>query len=141
LIFMLIELLGPAVRAANLRADIRTVAQEAELLYDALDRYHRLHGSFPNAYLEPCLEPRTLEPLRRRGYYRGRIATWLRAGRIDAYDSPDDRGRNQEFWMEMTLASEPGVRVLVVRSDDAPLGGGEWLDGVYVYRDGKLERR
>ncbi len=39
----------------------------------------------------------------------------------------------------MTVAADPGIRLLVVKSDDAPMGGGEWLDGVYAFREGRLE--
>ena len=40
----------------------------------------------------------------------------------------------------MTLAVDPAIRYVVARSDGAPLGGGSWLDGVYVLHDGRLER-
>jgi hypothetical protein len=140
LVFMLLKVLGPAMHAANIRADAQVVAAEAEKLYRAFDRYHQLHGSFPNAYLEPEFEVDTLEPLRRRGYYKGYVTIKLQDERIDAYGSPDDDGRNQEFWLEMTLKSDPRVRFLVARSDDAPLGGGVWRDGVFIYRNGELER-
>ena len=39
----------------------------------------------------------------------------------------------------MTLKRDPSIRLLVARSDDAPLSGGVWLDGVFIYRDGRLE--
>ena len=39
----------------------------------------------------------------------------------------------------MSLARDPAVRVLVARSDDAPMCGGEWCDGVFVFRNGNLE--
>ena len=78
--------------------------------------------------------------LARRGYYVGRVRGLLAGARADAYDSPDDRGPNREFWMEMTLASDPSVRFVIARSDDAPMGGGTWLDGAYVFRTGRLER-
>ena len=45
---------------------------------------------------------------------------------------------NDEFWLEMSLESDPSIRFLVVRSDDAPLGGGRWREGAFVYRDGEL---
>ena len=78
-------------------------------------------------------------PLSRRGYYKGGITQFLLNQRIDAYDSPDDKGNNREFWVEMTLKRDPSIRFLVAHSDDAPLGGGVWRDGVFIYRGGKLE--
>lgn len=94
---------------------------------------------YPDEHGNPPFNPATLEPLRRRGYYTGAIGKYLVDGRIDAYDAPDDQGPNHEFWIEMTLASDPSVRILIARSDDAPLGRGTWTDGVFVVRDGRLE--
>ena len=133
-------LLRDAMRAANRGAETRLVAAEATRLYAAFQRYYDTNHGYPNAWVDPAFEPDSLEPLRRRGYYDGHVTVKLAGGRVDAYDSPDDRGPNQEFWLEMTLARDPAVRFLVVRSDDAPLGRGRWLDGAYLYRDGMLER-
>jgi hypothetical protein len=38
----------------------------------------------------------------------------------------------------MTLDFDPTVRFLVADSDNAPLGGGNYMDGVFMYRDGTL---
>jgi len=139
LAFMLTELLQPALREAAVRSDVKIVSTAARDLWDAFERYYEINQAYPNAYLPPKFELDTLEPLRRRGYYRGYVTVKLQEGRIDAYDSPDDRGINQEFWIEMTLKSDPTVRFLIARSNDAPLGGGEWREGVFIYRDGVLE--
>ena len=37
----------------------------------------------------------------------------------------------------MTLEADPNVRLLVVKSDDAPMSGGKWLDGVYLFRNAR----
>jgi hypothetical protein len=121
------------------RDRIRAVYAEAKKLYEGFRRYHERNRAYPHPDVEPRFETDTLEPLRRRGYYRGELATYLVEGRIDAYDSPDDRGAGREFWAEMTLASDPNVRILVARSDDAPLSRGKWMDGVFVLRGGKVE--
>ncbi len=133
--------LAAAMRVADRKAALRLVELEAKLLYSALGLYAQRTGSFPESAGALGLREDTLEPLRRRGYYRRSLLAWLADGRIDAYDAPDDRGPNQEFWLELTLANDPGVRLLVARSDDAPLGGGEWRDGVYVWSHGRLVRR
>jgi len=128
-----------ATRSANLEADLRIARTEAEALQQALQAYHERHGSYPNSHASPRIDEGTLDPLRRRGYYTGHINSVLLNGRVDAYQSPDDQGLNQEFWVEMTLKRDPSIRLLVARSDDAPLSGGVWLDGVFIYRDGRLE--
>lgn len=132
-------LLRSAFRSSAIDADLRTVEVEAKRLYEALDRYYELHETFPASTGESGLDPHSLEPLRRRGYYRGTLPSRLVGQRLDAYDAPDDRGRDGEFWIEMTLARDPRVRFVVARSDDAPASGGRWLDGVFLCRDGELE--
>jgi prepilin-type N-terminal cleavage/methylation domain-containing protein len=123
-----------AIRNANLAA----VAGEARALYTAFGRYHAATGRFPNASAKPAFDLRTLDPLRATGYYTGNVTDRLLGGQADAYDSPDDEGPNAEFWLEMTVRQQPSVRILVCRSNDAPLAGGQFLDGVFMYRNGVL---
>jgi len=127
-----ISLSGRAIRAANRKAEIHRVAQEAHLLYDGFRHFAERAGAYPNSFEAPAFELQSANPLRRRGYYQGKIATLIQNGRFDGYDAPDDRGVNKEFWLEMTVASDPSLRIVVAQSDDAPLSGGEWLDGVYL---------
>jgi hypothetical protein len=128
-----------ALDYAELRAQRRELVGEAQRLYDALALYYSRHRAFPAAYAEPGFDLATLEPLVRRGYYDRPLAPRLRDGRLDGYDSPDDRGPNQEFWLEMTSAHDPPLRIVVARSDDAPTAGGTWIDGVVTVRAGRLE--
>jgi hypothetical protein len=128
-----------AFHTANVRADLETAKTEAQALYDGFEKYFSRHASYPSSYIQRGFDVETLDPIGSRGYYDGHLLSKLRDHRADAYDSPDDRGQNQEFWIEMTLASEPTIRILVAKSDDAPMGSGEWLDGVYVFRRGELE--
>jgi len=137
--FMTHQLLTPALHGAAVRSDVRIVSAEVVALWESFEKYYEINRAYPNAYLAPAFELDSLEPLRRRGYYRGWVTVKLQDDRIDAYDSPDDRGINQEFWLEMTLKSDPEVRFLLARSNDAPLGGGEWREGAFIYRDGALE--
>ena len=124
---------------AGLEGEIRIVSKEARELYEAFERFYGFYRAYPNAYSEAAFAEDSLDPLSSRGYYRGSLPAQLRGQRIDAYDSPDDRGLNQEFWVEMTLERDPSVRFLVARSDDAPLASGEWVEGAFVFRDGELE--
>jgi len=130
---------APAIRSSQVKADLRLVELEAHSLYEAFDAYYERHRAYPNAYAHPSLQGDTLYPLNKRGYYKGHLTRFLLHRRIDAYDSPDDQGNNREFWVEMTLKSDPAIRFIVARSDDAPLGGGVWRDGVFIYRGGDLE--
>ena len=127
-----------ALARAAVDSDLEFAKSEATSLDRALRLYRERTGAFPDSFGETGLDRKTLEPLRRRGYYQGHITTALLDARIDAYAAPDDRGPNQEFWMEMSLECNPSIRILLAHSDDAPLSGGRWLDGVYVYRRGEL---
>jgi len=139
LLYMIYLIGSSAVDAANRRTQLRLLVAEAHTLYDAMHVYSERNHGFPATYSESRFDPETFDPLRKRGYYEGSISSHLYNARADAYDSPDDLGPNREFWVELTLKSDPSVRVLVARSDDAPIGGGSWRDGVFVYRDGVLE--
>jgi len=139
-VLLLTHILIVAVEISKKKAAIRRVELEAQTIYDAFALYYDRNGEFPNDAEKSRFDRVSLDPLRRRGYYRGSIDYLLVDRKADGYDSPDDRGSNQEFWLEMTLADDPGIRLLVVRSDDAPLGGGEWRDGAYIVRNGSLER-
>ena len=139
IVFLGQQVVDTAIARADKQASIDSLTREARSLYAALDRYFEDNRAYPSEHAEPRFDLATLEPLRQRGYYRGAINHHLLRKRIDAYESPDDRGTNREYWLEMTLAADPSVRLLVCRSDDAPLGGGDWLDGVFILRDGALE--
>ena len=45
---------------------------------------------------------------------------------------------NQEFWVQLTVRIDPTYRVVIASSDNAPLGDGDWLEGVYTFKDGEL---
>lgn len=67
-----------------------------------------------------------------------------------AFDSPDDIGLNEEFYVVMPWKADPNVKFIVASADDVkdkngnfmdPLpdnSGGNWLDGVYMARNGVL---
>jgi hypothetical protein len=138
---MLALIAQAGLAASERRAALASAVAEARSLHEALERYRERNGAYPGTWIEPRFDPRTLAPLSSRGYYRGTLTSHLLDRSIDAYDSPDEQRPNGEYWLEMTLAADPSIRILVARSDDAPLGGGQWREGVYVYRDGALESR
>lgn len=128
----------PALKSAMLRSHVNAMAADAKVVHTAFKRHFIDHNAYPNATTSPAFDLATFEPLVSLGYYRGSIVSRLAGHRADAYDSPDDQGSNQEFWLEMTLEADPSIRFLVVDSNDAPLSGGTDLDGIYVYRSGVL---
>lgn len=130
----------PELHQARIRAEVGAMAGDCRTLYVAFKEYYVDMGSYPNASDSPAFDLDTYEPLRSGKYYRGNLNRMLLSGRPDGYDSPDDLGANQEFWMEMSLQLDPNVRMVVANSNDAPLSGGEWLDGIYLYRNGVLQK-
>jgi len=128
----------PLMRSAILRAHVGSLAADAKTIHLAFKRFYIDNNMYPNAGSDPSFDLATFEPLVSEGYYDGHVLGKLLDQAADGYDSPDDRGVNQEFWLEMTLEVDPSVRFLVVDSDDAPLSSGVYRDGIYMYRDGVL---
>ena len=104
---LLAQVLFVAVDVSERKATVRRAEHEAREVYDAFALYYERNGEFPNDALKSRFDRVSLDPLRRRGYYRGSIVFLLVERRADAYDSPDDRGTNQEFWLEVTVAEDP----------------------------------
>jgi hypothetical protein len=138
-LFFLGTVLIQFVARANADAEVRIVESEALQLFEALVRFEEQNGYLPGSG-EGEFDRAKLEPLRRRGYYTGSIAAKLVDGSVDAYVASPPSDRPGEFWMELTLGAQPETRFLLVRSDDAPLGGGVWREGVYLYRGGTLNQ-
>ena len=128
----------PTLQAALLRAHVAQVTTDAKALHTAFKQHYVDLSEYPFQTGADAFDLATFEPLNSMGYYTGSVWERLVDSEADSYDSPDDGGMNQEFWLEMTLAYDPTVRFLVADSDDAPLGGGIWRDGIYLYKDGNL---
>jgi hypothetical protein len=56
--------------------------------------------------------------------------------KAEIYDSPDDMGDNQEFYVRMVFARDPSVQFVVANSDNVDIEPGVRLNGVFIYRDG-----
>jgi len=128
----------PLMRSAILRAEVASLAADSKTIHLAFKRFYIDNDMYPNSGSAPSFDLGSFEPLVSEGYYDAHVLGKLVDGAADGYDSPDDRGVNQEFWLEMTLKYDPSVRFLVVDSDDAPLSPGVFRDGIYLYRNGVL---
>ncbi len=130
----------PALLNALAKARVNAMIAECRTVHEAFLEYYKDHDQYPDSTGSTKFDLTTFEPLGAQAFYRGNLRHKLANGKADAYDAPDDEGPNQEFWLEMTSAFDANIRFLVCESDNAPLGGGQWRSGIYVYRDGKLER-
>jgi prepilin-type N-terminal cleavage/methylation domain-containing protein len=139
-IAVLTAIATPLLQRALLKAHISAAATDAKAIYVAFKRFYVDNSKYPNASSEPAFELDTFEPLVSMGFYDGRVTSRLHRQQADGYDSPDDMGPNEEFWLEFSLRYDPTVRFLVSDSDDSPLGGGVYRDGIYLYRDGALQQ-
>jgi prepilin-type N-terminal cleavage/methylation domain-containing protein len=137
-IAILVAIAIPMMRDAVVRAHISAAATDAKAVYVAFKRHHMDVSGYPNSDSDPAFQLDSFEPLVSMGYYDGRLSSRLLDYQADAYDSPDDNGVNQEFWLEFSLGYDPTVRFLVSDSDDAPLAGGEYYDGIFMFRNGVL---
>jgi prepilin-type N-terminal cleavage/methylation domain-containing protein len=122
----------PLMLDALNRARVSSLATDARAVYLAFQQYYVDASFYPDS---GTFALDTFEPLVSQGYYTGTVGGLLVAGQADGYDSPDS---GAEFWLEMSLASNPSVRFLVAHSDDAPLGSGDYHDGIYYFYDGVL---
>jgi len=138
ILFIITSMMVPLFKSAILRAQVGAVASEARTIHLAFKRFYIDNDMYPNSTDDPAFDLATFEPLVEQGYYTGGVLPKLEDGQVDAYDSPDDEGLNQEFWLEMTLKVEPRVRFLVADSDNAPLGGGDDYNGIYMFKNGVL---
>lgn len=130
----------PIYRVALLRSHSRAAVADARTLHTGFKRFYVDHNGYPNASSAPSFDLTTFDPLSNSGYYDGGLVQRLEGDTADAYDSPNDMGANQEFWLEMSLDIDPTIRVLVADSNDAPLASGQWMDGVYLYQEGVLQK-
>ncbi len=134
IIGVLLAIAIPEMQEARSRAVVSAVVADAKTIHTAFKQYMVDHSGY-----YPSLTLTDFEPLKSQGVYNGTVARLLQNGQADGFDSPDDVGTNQEFWLEMTVAFDTDVRILVADSDNAPLGGGVWYDGVYRFHNGVLE--
>ena len=133
IIGVLLAIAIPEVHNAHIRAMAGAVIADARTIYTAFKQYQ-----VDNSQYYGTLNLSTFEPLRSNNQYGGSVTRLLVNAQADAFDSPDDLGTDQEFWLEMTLSLDTDVRVLVADSNDAPLSGGVWLDGVFKFDNGVL---
>jgi len=122
----------PYMLSYSKRAHYATALTECKTVYNAFLDYYLQNSMFPYASTSPSFQLDTFSPLD----YKGNIFSKLVGNKADAYDSPDDQGVNQEFWVRMTLAADTSVQFLISYSDNADLAPGQWLEGVSVFRDG-----
>lgn len=135
---LLVAVAVPQYEGARRRAEVNAVGAESRLVYVAFKQHFVDREQYPNAVSTPKFELDTFEPLVSMGYYKGSIQSRIVGGRADAFDSPDDQGNNREFWLELSLRSDSTIRFLISDSDNAPLGGGTYRNGVFAYRNGIL---
>ena len=122
----------PMMREALVRGMIGAATAEARTIHSAMKQYHIDQSAYPDA---GGFNVSTMEPLVSLGYYDGRLIPRIQNGALDGYDSPSNR---EEYWLEFTLQDAPNVRFMVGDSDNAPLAGGSFHDGIVLYRDGVL---
>lgn len=118
------------------KASLAAVQSSARELYIAFEEFYADNEMYPNATTDPSFQLDTFDPLVSGGYYSGGILPLLDGQRADDYDSPDDQGPNQEFWLIMTPDLEGDYRVVVANSDDVPLDPGTRYSGIQVFKDG-----
>ena len=138
IIAILAGIAGVQMRGVQVRAHLASVVADGSILFHGLEEFYALNYMYPNASSNPAFDLVTFEPLRTMIGYQGSINARLVNGQADAYDSPDDQGSNQEWWVQLSLAIDPSFQVVIAVSDNVPLLDGTWLQGVYTFENGTL---
>jgi prepilin-type N-terminal cleavage/methylation domain-containing protein len=105
---------------------------ECKELYNAFIAFYAANDMFPNATSSPKFDLVTFSPLE----YDGTVTKRMVGQKAEVYDSPDDLGNNQEFYVRMVFARDPAVQFVVSSSDNVDIEPGVKLNGVFVYRNG-----
>ncbi len=122
----------PAFSSYRQQAHVTAARAEAREVYKAFISFHLEKNMYPNASSNPKFNLTTFFPLD----YQSAILKRMVGQKADKYESPDDQGNNQEFWVRMTLAADTTVQIVVAQTDNLDLEPGVWLDGVYIYKNG-----
>jgi type II secretory pathway pseudopilin PulG len=105
---------------------------ECKELYNAFIAFYATNDMFPNASSTPKFDLVTFAPLE----YDGSVTKRMVGQKAEVYDSPDDMGPNQEFYVRMVFSRDPTVQFVVANSDNVDIEPGVRLNGVFVYRNG-----
>ena len=138
IVSLLAGIAGLVTRDLQVKAHLTSVVADGRILFHGLEEFYANNYKYPNATSDPAFDLVTFEPLRSIVDYQGSINSRLLNGQADAYDSPDDRGPNQEWWVQMTLLIDPSFQVVIAVSDDVALLPGVWMRGVYTFENGAL---
>ncbi|MCH7891372.1 MAG: ABC transporter permease subunit, partial [Gemmatimonadetes bacterium] len=138
IVAILAGIAGVQFRGIQVKAHLASVVADGRILFHGLEEFYTVNYRYPNATSNPAFNLVTFEPLRTLVGYQGSINARLLNGQADAYDSPDDQGPNQEWWVQMSLAIDPSFQVVIAVSDNVPLNPGVWMQGVYTFEDGVL---
>ena len=138
IVAILAGIAGVQFRGIQVKAQLTSVVADGRILFHGLEEFHTINYQYPNATSNPAFDLVTFEPLRTMVGYQGSINSRLVNGQADAYDSPDDQGPNQEWWVQMTLLIEPSFQVVIAVSDNVPLNPGVWMQGVYTFENGVM---
>jgi len=133
---MLAAISAPKFRDVQVKAHLKSVVADGKILYSGFHEFYADNYSYPNSTSNPYFSLQTFEPLTSMGYYQGDMFERLNNNQATSYNSPDDQGPNQEFWVMFTLRIDPSYQVVIASSDNAPMGGGDWMEGVYTFQDG-----
>ena len=135
---LLAAIATPKFNEILVRAHVNSIVADGKLLYAGFQEFYADDYKYPNSTSNPFFNLVTFEPLRNMGYYQGNMLDRLDNNQADAYNSPDDQGPNQEFWVQVSVRLDPSYQIVIASSDNAPMGGGDWLEGVYTFKDGVL---
>lgn len=140
-------------------AEKAAMVSDCRSLYRAMVVFFLEHEEYP--YKDPWADDPPMQfdlnsfgPLTLSNYMGGipfdtdieRFRDNLVGRKAEKFDSPDDTlGDNQEFYIVLPWAKDPSIKFVVASSDNVLYGddttlvdGGNWLDGVYITKNGEI---
>ena len=131
----------------------RAIISECRSLYRAFVIFYLEHEEYPYATEgEFLFNKETLFPLTNKSAMGGAsfdidIDTFLKkfdGAKAEKFESPDDMGTNQEFYLILPWVGDPNVKFVISASDNieyadgTSVDGGNWLDGVFITEGGAI---
>lgn len=156
----------PQYASYKRNAERASMLSDARSLYRAFVIYYLEYQEYPLATSgleEHIFDKETFEPLTDASLMAGlpfdidieQFRDKLDGRKAEEFESPDDMGDNQEFYVILPWAKDPNIKFVVAASDGEDpdndgisngvlyadgtvVDGGNWIDGVYITEGGTI---
>jgi len=146
----------PNYNAYRLKVERKAIVSLCRELYRGFVVYYFSWMEYPLASVAapgkpPVFNLTNLEPIAESEYMDVRLTieakpflTYFVGNKAEKYDSPDDMGDNQEFYVILNWNKDPNVKFVIASADNITdadgnlIDGGNWIDGIVIVDDGEI---